>query len=95
MAAAGILGHFSKTLLLFFIPQCLNFLLSLPQVPLATVTALLRAGTTHSIALCGAHGAARSIDAETDICLLIVVTSHTVATICPVFCAKFLFASSA
>lgn len=32
LAAAGILGHFSKTLLLFFIPQCLNFALSLPQL---------------------------------------------------------------
>jgi len=31
-ACAGILGHFSKTLLLFFIPQILNFLISLPQV---------------------------------------------------------------
>jgi len=33
-ACAGILGHFSKTLLLFFIPQILNFLVSLPQVKL-------------------------------------------------------------
>lgn len=32
LAVAGILGHFSKTLLLFFIPQILNFLLSLPQI---------------------------------------------------------------
>ncbi|KAL8447899.1 hypothetical protein Emed_004194 [Eimeria media] len=32
LAATGILGHFSKTLLLFFIPQCINFLLSLPQL---------------------------------------------------------------
>ena len=31
-ASAGILGHFSKTLLLFFIPQILNFLYSLPQL---------------------------------------------------------------
>jgi UDP-N-acetylglucosamine--dolichyl-phosphate N-acetylglucosaminephosphotransferase len=31
-ACAGILGHFSKTLLLFFIPQILNFVISLPQV---------------------------------------------------------------
>ena len=31
-AVAGILGHFSKTLLLFFIPQILNFLYSLPQL---------------------------------------------------------------
>jgi UDP-N-acetylglucosamine--dolichyl-phosphate N-acetylglucosaminephosphotransferase len=31
-ACAGILGHYSKTLLLFFIPQILNFLFSLPQV---------------------------------------------------------------
>jgi UDP-N-acetylglucosamine--dolichyl-phosphate N-acetylglucosaminephosphotransferase len=31
-ACTGILGHFSKTLLLFFIPQILNFLISLPQV---------------------------------------------------------------
>ncbi|EJT98666.1 N-acetylglucosaminephosphotransferase [Dacryopinax primogenitus] len=32
IAAAGILGHFSKTLLLFFIPQIFNFLLSCPQL---------------------------------------------------------------
>ncbi|VDP50681.1 unnamed protein product [Soboliphyme baturini] len=31
-AVVGILGHFSKTLLLFFIPQILNFLYSLPQL---------------------------------------------------------------
>jgi len=31
-AMAGILGHYSKTLLLLFIPQILNFLLSLPQL---------------------------------------------------------------
>ncbi|CDW60532.1 UDP N acetylglucosamine dolichyl phosphate [Trichuris trichiura] len=31
-AVVGILGHFSKTLLLFFMPQVLNFLLSLPQL---------------------------------------------------------------
>ena len=31
-AVVGILGHFSKTLLLFFIPQVLNFLISLPQL---------------------------------------------------------------
>jgi UDP-N-acetylglucosamine--dolichyl-phosphate N-acetylglucosaminephosphotransferase len=31
-AVCGILGHFSKTLLLFFIPQILNFLYSLPQL---------------------------------------------------------------
>lgn len=31
-AATGILGHFSKTLLLFFIPQVLNFLWSTPQL---------------------------------------------------------------
>ncbi|XP_046854377.1 UDP-N-acetylglucosamine--dolichyl-phosphate N-acetylglucosaminephosphotransferase-like [Xenia sp. Carnegie-2017] len=31
-AVVGILGHFSKTLLLFFIPQVLNFLYSLPQL---------------------------------------------------------------
>ena len=28
----GIFGHFSKSLLLFFIPQLVNFLLSLPQL---------------------------------------------------------------
>lgn len=28
----GILGHFSKTLLLFFVPQILNFLYSAPQL---------------------------------------------------------------
>ncbi|KAI5347940.1 hypothetical protein L3X38_000827 [Prunus dulcis] len=32
MAVAGILGHFSETLLIFFVPQVLNFLLSLPQL---------------------------------------------------------------
>ena len=31
-AVVGILGHFSKTLMLFFIPQWINFLLSLPQL---------------------------------------------------------------
>jgi UDP-N-acetylglucosamine--dolichyl-phosphate N-acetylglucosaminephosphotransferase len=31
-AVVGILGHFSKTLLLFFIPQVVNFLVSLPQL---------------------------------------------------------------
>lgn len=31
-AVMGILGHFSKTLLLFFIPQILNFLYSTPQL---------------------------------------------------------------
>jgi len=31
-AVMAILGHFSKTLLLFFIPQILNFLISLPQL---------------------------------------------------------------
>ena len=31
-AMAGILGHYSKTMLLFFIPQILNFLISLPQL---------------------------------------------------------------
>lgn len=31
-AVVGILGHFSKFLLLFFIPQVLNFLLSVPQL---------------------------------------------------------------
>lgn len=32
LAVCGILGHFSKSLLLFFIPQVINFLLSLPQL---------------------------------------------------------------
>ncbi len=32
LAVTGILGHFSKTLLLFFIPQIINFLYSLPQI---------------------------------------------------------------
>lgn len=32
LAVAGIMGHFSKTLLLFFIPQIVNFLMSLPQI---------------------------------------------------------------
>jgi len=31
-AVVGILGHFSKTLLLFFIPQLINFLYSTPQL---------------------------------------------------------------
>jgi UDP-N-acetylglucosamine--dolichyl-phosphate N-acetylglucosaminephosphotransferase len=31
-AVVGILGHFSKTLLLFFAPQVLNFLYSIPQL---------------------------------------------------------------
>ncbi|PWN33754.1 uncharacterized protein FA14DRAFT_161445 [Meira miltonrushii] len=32
LACAGVLGHFSKTLLLFFVPQLINFALSLPQL---------------------------------------------------------------
>lgn len=31
-AVVGILGHYSKTLLLFFIPQVLNFIISFPQL---------------------------------------------------------------
>jgi UDP-N-acetylglucosamine--dolichyl-phosphate N-acetylglucosaminephosphotransferase len=31
-AVTGILGHFSKTLLLFFLPQIFNFLFSVPQL---------------------------------------------------------------
>lgn len=31
-AVVGILGHFSKTVLLFFIPQVINFIYSLPQL---------------------------------------------------------------
>ena len=31
-ACAGIVGHFSKTILLMFIPQIINFLVSLPQL---------------------------------------------------------------
>ena len=31
-AVVGILGHFSKTVLLFFIPQIFNFVLSCPQL---------------------------------------------------------------
>lgn len=31
-AVIGIHGHFSKTLLLLFVPQILNFLLSVPQL---------------------------------------------------------------
>ena len=31
-AVVGILGHFSKTMLLFFIPQLINFLLSFAQL---------------------------------------------------------------
>ena len=32
LAVVAILGHFSKTLLLFFIPQVANFLYSIPQL---------------------------------------------------------------
>lgn len=32
MAVVGILGHFSETLMFFFLPQILNFLYSLPQI---------------------------------------------------------------
>ncbi|KAI3825945.1 hypothetical protein L1987_07711 [Smallanthus sonchifolius] len=32
MAVVGILGHYSETLLIFFFPQVINFLLSLPQL---------------------------------------------------------------
>jgi UDP-N-acetylglucosamine--dolichyl-phosphate N-acetylglucosaminephosphotransferase len=32
LAVVAILGHFSKTLLLFFIPQIINFLYSVPQL---------------------------------------------------------------
>jgi len=32
LAVAGILGHFSKTLMLFFIPQLINFIISVPQL---------------------------------------------------------------
>ena len=31
-AAAGITGHFSETLLLFFLPQIVNFVYSIPQL---------------------------------------------------------------
>ncbi|CAF0833387.1 unnamed protein product [Rotaria sordida] len=31
-AIVGIIDHFSKTMLLFFIPQIINFLLSIPQL---------------------------------------------------------------
>ena len=31
-AMVGILGHFTKTMLLFFLPQIFNFVLSLPQI---------------------------------------------------------------
>jgi UDP-N-acetylglucosamine--dolichyl-phosphate N-acetylglucosaminephosphotransferase len=31
-AVVGILGHFSKTMMLFFIPQTINFLYSVPQL---------------------------------------------------------------
>jgi UDP-N-acetylglucosamine--dolichyl-phosphate N-acetylglucosaminephosphotransferase len=36
LAVVGILGHFSETLLLFFLPQVLNFLCSVPQVRINT-----------------------------------------------------------
>jgi UDP-N-acetylglucosamine--dolichyl-phosphate N-acetylglucosaminephosphotransferase len=32
LAMAGVLGHFSKTLMMFFAPQILNFAISLPQL---------------------------------------------------------------
>jgi UDP-N-acetylglucosamine--dolichyl-phosphate N-acetylglucosaminephosphotransferase len=32
LAVAGILGHFSEMLLLFFTPQLVNFVYSLPQL---------------------------------------------------------------
>ena len=32
IAVVAILGHFSKTALLFFIPQIINFIFSLPQL---------------------------------------------------------------
>lgn len=32
LAVSGVLGHFSKTLLLFFLPQIFNFLYSVPQL---------------------------------------------------------------
>uniref|UniRef100_A0A803KZD4 UDP-N-acetylglucosamine--dolichyl-phosphate N-acetylglucosaminephosphotransferase n=1 Tax=Chenopodium quinoa TaxID=63459 RepID=A0A803KZD4_CHEQI len=32
MAVAGILGHYSETLLIFFAPQVINFILSIPQI---------------------------------------------------------------
>jgi UDP-N-acetylglucosamine--dolichyl-phosphate N-acetylglucosaminephosphotransferase len=35
-AVVAILGHFSKTIMLFFIPQIINFTLSLPQVSFPT-----------------------------------------------------------
>ena len=31
-AMVGILGHFTKTMLLFFLPQIFNFVLSIPQI---------------------------------------------------------------
>jgi len=32
LAVAGILGHFSETLLIFFVPQIINFIYSVPQL---------------------------------------------------------------
>lgn len=32
LAVSGVLGHFSKTLMLFFIPQVINFVISIPQL---------------------------------------------------------------
>jgi len=32
LAVAAIMGHFSKTLMLFFLPQLFNFAISLPQL---------------------------------------------------------------
>ena len=36
-AVVAILGHFSKTLLLFLIPQIVNFLYSAPQVNILSI----------------------------------------------------------
>lgn len=71
LAAAGILGHYSKTLLLFFAPQVLNFALSAPQlfalvpcprhrVPRFDAGALVPsvaefAARPHAAVLCGLH----------------------------------------
>ena len=32
LAVGGVLGHYSKTLLLFFIPQMINYIYSVPQI---------------------------------------------------------------
>ncbi len=57
LAVAGILGHYSKTLMLFFLPQILNFLYSLPQ--LTKVWPCPRHRLPRSVAQCARDGRCR------------------------------------